>query len=45
MAQTKMRRRTWITPLLAVAIAALLPSSAAAATADYRSPRPTAQTR
>ena len=34
MAQTKMRRRTWITPLLAVAIAALLPSSAAAATAD-----------
>jgi uncharacterized repeat protein (TIGR01451 family) len=34
MAKTKMRRRTWITPLLAVGIAALLPSSAAAATAD-----------
>ena len=34
MAGTKMRRRAWITPLLAVSIAALLPASAAAATAD-----------
>lgn len=34
MAKTKMRPTTWIAPLLALGIAALLPSSAAAATAD-----------
>ena len=34
MAKTKIRRRGWIAPLLAIGIVALLPSSAAAATAD-----------